>query len=241
MPAPVPSDAMPGEYRFAVRAVDRAGNVTEDRVRFAVVSTLEAFNLYLMPGWNLISLPIMPEKTDIEAFFEAFFSLFQVQLTTGPADDRNPAWSPDGTKIAFMRDGDIWVMNADGSGLVQLTTDPVYEDDPAWSPDGTKIAFMRSGDIWFIKTGALRFKQALKAIWHYDAATGQWLVYSPGPAPDNLSTIETGKGYWIETEPKAFKYSPPIMAGLPKTPAPVKLTYKGTFLKPGGERLLILL
>jgi len=192
---------MPGEYRFAVRAVDRAGNVTEDRVRFAVVSTLEAFNLYLMPGWNLISLPIMPEKTDIEAFFEAFFSLFQVQLTTGPADDRNPAWSPDGTKIAFMR----------------------------------------SGDIWFIRTGALRFKQALKAIWHYDAATGQWLVYSPGPAPDNLSTIETGKGYWIETEPKAFKYSPPIMAGLPKTPAPVKLTYKGTFLKPGGERLLILL
>jgi Tol biopolymer transport system component len=58
-----------------------------------------------------------------------------------------PAWSPDGTRIAFMGgpDGpteyDIWVMNADGSNPVQLTDSPGPDWWPAWSPDGTRIAF----------------------------------------------------------------------------------------------------
>jgi Tol biopolymer transport system component len=58
-----------------------------------------------------------------------------------------PAWSPDGTRIAFMGgpDGpieyDIWVMNADGSNPVQLTDSPGPDGWPAWSPDGTRIAF----------------------------------------------------------------------------------------------------
>ncbi len=58
-----------------------------------------------------------------------------------------PAWSPDGTKIAFAsrRDGnfnvDIYVMNADGSLQTRLTTNSGDDRDPAWSPDGTKIAF----------------------------------------------------------------------------------------------------
>lgn len=56
------------------------------------------------------------------------------------------AWSPDGTKIAFTlsRDGnpDIYVVNADGSGLRRLTREPSTEASPAWSPDGKRIAFV---------------------------------------------------------------------------------------------------
>ena len=59
-----------------------------------------------------------------------------------------PSWSPDGTKIAFdgyakgSPDGaDIYVVNADGTGLTRLTTDPASDNAPAWSPDGKKIAF----------------------------------------------------------------------------------------------------
>ena len=44
-------------------------------------------------------------------------------------------------KIAFERSGDIWTMNADGSGQVNLTNTSAPEHDPNWSPDGSKIVF----------------------------------------------------------------------------------------------------
>jgi Tol biopolymer transport system component len=59
--------------------------------------------------------------------------------------DSGPAWSPDGTKIAFISNRNryfaLYTMNADGSN-VQLVTDKVLEPGgPAWSPDGGGIAF----------------------------------------------------------------------------------------------------
>ena len=67
-------------------------------------------------------------------------------VTKGAANDLDPAWSPDGTRIAFARlDGpdnyNIYVMNADGSGVTRLTAEPRSDRYPAWSPDGSKIAF----------------------------------------------------------------------------------------------------
>ena len=67
-------------------------------------------------------------------------------VTNAPGyDDDSAAWSPDGTKIAFVRffggAGEIFVMNADGSGQTDLTNSPANDGDPTWSPDGTKIAF----------------------------------------------------------------------------------------------------
>ena len=44
-------------------------------------------------------------------------------------------------KIAFVRDGDIWTMNPDGTGQVNLTNSAADEQNPAWSPDGNWIAF----------------------------------------------------------------------------------------------------
>lgn len=58
-------------------------------------------------------------------------------FTSGTA----PAWSPDG-RVAFANGGEVYVMNADGSGLTNLTNDSAYDDLPAWSPDGKKIAFV---------------------------------------------------------------------------------------------------
>jgi Tol biopolymer transport system component len=76
----------------------------------------------------------------------------QTRLTNNAALDWNPAWSPDGTKIAFMSTrtgaGDIYKMNADGTNVVRLTTTTAPEGAPSWSPNGTKIAFdsQRDGD-----------------------------------------------------------------------------------------------
>lgn len=74
------------------------------------------------------------------------------RLTVDPAVDDQPAWSPDGLKIAFrsFRAGksDVWVMNADGSAPTNLTAANVSvpeesNEHPAWSPDGHEIAFSR--------------------------------------------------------------------------------------------------
>jgi TolB protein len=58
-----------------------------------------------------------------------------IRLTDSPSDDFDPAWLPDGTRIAY-RDGnrEIYVMNVDGSGQTRLAESRGTEESPAWSP-----------------------------------------------------------------------------------------------------------
>lgn len=80
------------------------------------------------------------------------------RITDDGGSEGWPTWSPDGRRIAFHSDRsgnwDIWIANADGSGLTRLTRHPGPDRFAAWSPDGAKIAFTsrRSGndDVWVI-------------------------------------------------------------------------------------------
>jgi Tol biopolymer transport system component len=76
----------------------------------------------------------------------------QTNISQNPLSDSDPAWSPDGTRIAFTSTRDlqgyrqIYVMNANGSNPIRLTNYHGLALDPGWSPDGTKIVFTLSTD-----------------------------------------------------------------------------------------------
>jgi TolB protein len=83
-----------------------------------------------------------------EIYLSEFDGSKQINLTQSPEEESEPRWSPDGSRVAFVRDDEgeaIWTMNADGSDPVQLTevVPDVSLSRPAWSPDGTRIAFVR--------------------------------------------------------------------------------------------------
>ena len=89
------------------------------------------------------------------------------RVTSGGGIDREPEWSPDGKQLAFVRlanqtdyAGDIYIVNADGSGLRKLTSG----GEPSWSPDGTRLLYYAppgtGSDALSIADGSLRMIQA---------------------------------------------------------------------------------
>ena len=136
----------------------------------------------------------------------------QITLSQEPTVDLGPAWSPDGSQIAFTRlhpadctndcTANLFVMNADGSNIRQLTQGVGADLFPAWSPDGTKIAFLTlqdgPGDVYIVNadgSGLVQLTTGMKVlnfpIW---APDGSQLVFAAvqGDNPDVYSINSDG-------------------------------------------------
>lgn len=106
-----------------------------------------------------------------------------VQLTDNEYDDYEPDWSPDGQQIVYTSyqhgNGDIFVMNRDGSNPSQLTATAENDSDPSWSPDGKQIIFARS----FTRTERSLMLIELPGLQERRLTTGT-VDYGPRWSPD---------------------------------------------------------
>ncbi len=106
----------------------------------------------------------------------------QKRLTT--SSDRisssQPAWSPDGGRIAYIHGSHINIMNADGSGLTSI--DALIPFEPAWSPDGTKIAFSVCDDPDFCFSSSIYVMSADGSVVTPLVESTEFLEYYYAPA-----------------------------------------------------------
>jgi Tol biopolymer transport system component len=110
------------------------------------------------PTWSPLGIPpaiaFESSKGGLSEIYTGDFNptVFHLARLTsnGASSDRQPAWSPQGDKIAFWsardQNREIYVMGADGSSQTNLTRSPLSDREPSWSPDGKKIAFWRTLD-----------------------------------------------------------------------------------------------
>jgi Tol biopolymer transport system component len=139
------------------------------------------------------------------------------QLTTNAEGNNGaPAFSPDGTKIAFDSDRatglrQIYTMNADGSNQTRITNDNAIDEDPSWNNDGTRLAIASNRsetfDIWTVSStdGSSPFHvtasnlsqdsdpdwspdgQTILFVSNQSGATSVWKVNADGTTPENLT------------------------------------------------------
>ncbi|MFC5178572.1 DPP IV N-terminal domain-containing protein [Nocardioides taihuensis] len=126
-----------------------------------ITPTCEAFEPAWSPDATMIAFihRCGPSGTFDLAAVEPDGSNMVTLVATG-TDEAQPAYSPDGDRIAYRSSdagsADIYVANADGTDPVRLTSSPAVDDSPSWSPDGQQIAFDsdRSGsfDIFSVQS-----------------------------------------------------------------------------------------
>ncbi|HYM82566.1 MAG TPA: prolyl oligopeptidase family serine peptidase [Candidatus Dormibacteraeota bacterium] len=77
------------------------------------------------------------------------------QITASEKDVSDPQWSPDGRRLAYVRERSIWVVEADGSRCTRVSDHPAGDSAPRWSPDGLRLAFLsrRRGwsQVWLVE------------------------------------------------------------------------------------------
>ncbi|MFQ5887945.1 MAG: hypothetical protein ACE5HY_04545, partial [Candidatus Hydrothermarchaeales archaeon] len=112
---------------------------------------------------------------------------------TSNSGSRDPAWSPDGHRIAYTSGAyDIWTMQADGKGKRQLTNDIYRDEDPVWSPDGSRILYVSEHDgnqqIWIMNADGTEKRQVTftkdwksAPVWSPD---GSRIAYVSGRYPE---------------------------------------------------------
>jgi Tol biopolymer transport system component/PKD repeat protein len=172
-----------GIYDETVKAEATQGGITQsstasvtvepDRIVFVSDRNNDQFDIYIMDmdggnqdrltssGIGVGYISCSPDGRRIAYWIEGDILTINKDGTWNNAllfgsEAYEPAWSPDGKKIAFQSwkhdpfriegNSEIYTMDVDGGNLVRLTDNSAYDDYPAWSPDGTMLAFISDRD-----------------------------------------------------------------------------------------------
>ena len=115
---------------------------------------------------------------------------YPIQVTASEKPVSDPQWSPDGRRLAFVRDDEIWVVEADGSRQTLVVGKPGAGREPRWSPDGHRLAFLSRRRGW----------------------TQIWVIDAPVPRRGRPATEPKPPRPTVLTEPgldvDAFEWSP---------------------------------
>lgn len=137
-------------YRYGVELNDANGNRIWSV--YDLTGTSVAYDGPALDGghyaYSIVTEDGFENRSIVSTPFQVPLRFPRAAVTGGTGTDNHPAWSPDGSRIAFTSDrsgeDDIWVVNRDGSGLTQLTAAPAGFSAryPSWRPDGTRIAYI---------------------------------------------------------------------------------------------------
>ena len=137
-----------GEYNASLIVVDSNGQESDKALEKIVVNEeIAPLDQIAFARWDVITEDNWDQHIYVGDLIKtaAGDTLVNLNRLTQSTQDLEPAWSPDGEKIAFTsnRDGNIrlYIMNADGTEQTILTPNMEHASDSSWSPDGTKIAF----------------------------------------------------------------------------------------------------
>jgi serine/threonine protein kinase/Tol biopolymer transport system component len=196
-------------------------SLTADASKLMTIQLSGLINMWLVTNDDAGRAVELPEKK-------------MVQLPTGNVGylggDENISWTPDG-RIVFVfgsgRQGNIWIMNSDGSNRKQLTFNASYNHNPVVSPDGRYIVFTsdRAGqrNVWRMNIDGTDPKQLTNSL----------ADFTPAITPDNQWVIYTSLSNGILTLWKV-----PIIGG-----APTEIIHRGTFnavVSPDGKLIAYL-
>ncbi|MBU3079509.1 S9 family peptidase [Sphingomonas quercus] len=164
------------------------------------------------------------------------------------------AWSPDGSRLAFVsRRGDhsfIGIYNGADTPITWVAPATAYDDNPAWSPDGTRIAFSRRTGTFDILAASAGEKPNPFSIWVASAADGSARQAWKSPATLNGSFPSVPDGLFLmwgagdritfraELDGWAHLYALPAAGGEPVLLTPGEFMVEHVTMTPDGTALL---